>query len=328
MQGNSILLENSGIVYHYTSLDTFMKLLDGVQSGKFMFYGSDIFSMNDTTEFRYGFEQIWDILPNIENELYGNVKKNVDNYDIDIRALNQKYRISRMWGKNDDSKSDEWLGEYIKIMHESFKSPFVISFSCQKDFLPMWSTYGDRGRGVSLGIDVQAYYEKIPRRDGTFLLDSTRLTEPELRSLLVSYDKITMKHPLILYIKMQLIYYLQRLMQVIGNEEELINIQLDTLYNIMAYASALIKNDAYSYEKESRVIVISGSIKNVKFRINESRMIPYIQIGIPVSKLKEVILGPNCDYDTVKHALITRFKQIGLDYNDNIIVHSEIPYRI
>ena len=111
--------QGSGVVYHYTSLDTFLKLLDGIKYGYFRFWASDIFTMNDPTEFYHGFEKLWKLLPEIEDNLYKRISENHEKCDIKPMSLDNRYRLSNIWRRKYDIKDvKEWLPEYM----DKFKS--------------------------------------------------------------------------------------------------------------------------------------------------------------------------------------------------------------
>ena len=304
MKNNNVIREGSGIVYHYTSLDTFMKIMDGVKGNKFIFHGSDIFSMNDPTEFYHGYKKLWNLLPQIENDLYYKIRNQQIEIDIDIKVLDEKYKLSEVWKRYNYSTQHEWLVTHFKEMRESHRTPFVVSFSCQRDFLPMWSSYGDNGHGIALGIDVQAYYIKKKQGNGETWFDFSNYNEEDMHSLLVSYDKISLHHPLIYYMRLSINLYLKELSEMIGNRGQIEVLQKRALDNIFNYSSAL------------------------KYKINANKdVIPYIEVEMPVAKLKEIVIGPCCDYTSVKQMLETRFKQLEISMPEKAISKSGIPFR-
>ena len=196
----TLIRQGSGVVYHYTSLDTFLKLLDGIKYGYFKFWASDIFTMNDPTEFYHGFEKLWKLFPEIEDNLYKRIREKPNLFQIDTTSLDDQYRLSNIWQRKYNIKDvKEWLPEYVNMLHMIFKTPFVVSFSCQKDFLPMWSTYADSGKGVALGIEVQSYYVKKQLPNGKYLIDFSKYDPTDLHSLLVTYKNVTIQHPLSFY---------------------------------------------------------------------------------------------------------------------------------
>lgn len=329
MKNKGILRENSGVVYHYTSLDTFLKLLDGIKNGYFQFHGSDILSMNDPTEFIHGFIELWRILPKIEDDYYDKVRNNPNHFQIDVKTLDDKFRLSKMWDdKNNGISCEKMISDYVNAMHESILLPFVVSFSCQKDFLPMWSTYGDGGHGIALGIDIQAYYIKKRSVFGKTLFDISNYNENELHSVLVSYDNISVSHPLALYVQSFLYTYLKNVQEAIDDEAKIARLEEGTIRNIFIFSSALIKNKVYSYEEESRLLCNCSDVKDVHFKINANQnVVPYIHVNIPVSKLKDIILGPCCDEESTRLMLTTRLNQLGIVFQQNRIQKSCIPYR-
>lgn len=323
-----LLREGSGIVYHYTSLDTFLKILDGVENGNFTFHATDIFSMNDPTEFYHGFKQLWDLLPQIENEYYSFLKSNPSLCKIDYKYLCNRFRLSNIWKKIEDDDNDR-LNAYLKEMQKSYRSPFVISFSCHEDYLPMWSTYGDNGCGVALGIDVQDYYTKNVQDDGTIFYDFTKIDQSELRSVLVSYDDISTEHILAKYVRLQIGNYLRNVPSLDIDDKELFYYQMKSLDEITIIASSLIKNKAYEYEKESRLVAYMQDIKDVQFKISsKKRILPYINKAIPTSRLTKIVIGPCCDYDNVKNAIKNRLEQQNIHLEDEDFLKSKVPFRI
>ena len=324
-----LMRQGSGVVYHYTSVDTFLKLLAGIKYNYFRFWASDIFTMNDPTEFYHGFEKLWKLLPEIEDALYKRIRENPNNYQINTTCLDDQYRLSNIWKrKYNINVMKEWIPEYVNMLHEIFETPFVVSFSCQKDFLPMWSTYGDSGKGVALGIEVQSYYIKTKLPDGKYVIDFTKNDPTELHSLLVTYKNVTIQHPLSFYFQTCLCKYLASIPLISDNPESLEKAQMDVLDKMFIIASALIKNKSYSYEEESRLLYERWRISDVKFRTDASKnIIPYILVGIPIDKLKEIIIGPRCDFKFTKMIIKTRLTQLGVKFNDENIIQSGVPFR-
>ena len=320
--------EGSGIVYHYTSLNTLLKILNDVKDEKIYFHATDIFSLNDPTEFVHGFRQLWALLPQIENDFYSIIRKNPQSFNIEEVFLDKKYRLSNMWNKMNGSNKG-WLKTYVEAMHQTYDSPFVVSFSCHEDFLPMWSTYGDNGNGIAIGLDIQDFYIRKESVDGTVLYDYTRIKDKELRSILVSYEKISINHPFAIYVRFYIGSYLRTIPKPDVDDKTLLCLQMKALDNITKLASALIKSEAYKYEEESRLIYYKHDINDVNFKISPSKKIlPYIKVDIPVSKLKRIVVGPCCNYQEVKSALMTRLGQAGIPFINKDIVKSKVPYRV
>ena len=328
MSESRLIKEGNGIVYHYTSLETLLKILDGTKDNQFLFHGTDIFSMNDPTEFLHGFTELWSILPVIENELYQSIKNAPQTYNINESFLDNKFRLSNMWKRLNES-NDSCLKTYIETIHKSYVSPFVISLSCNGDCLPMWVTYGDHGYGVAMGMDIQAYYKKRSLDDGTTLLDFTSYDKRELHSILVTYDKISINHPLAIYARFYIVKYLRSIPALNIDDESLLKLQMNALDSITILASAMIKNMAYRYEEESRLVSFKQDENDVKYKLSSTKkLLPYIHVAISTSKLKKIVIGPCCDYNNIKFALKKRLEQLGIPLKDEDIEKSIVPYRI
>lgn len=290
-------------VYHYTSIKAFLRMLDVIKNNQFTFYASRIYELNDTSELFYGFKQIWEWLPQIEKRLSVN-----DN----------KYKLSRIGEWTDDKKSYP-----TKIIAEELKNskinPFVISFSNNKDLLPMWSMYGDKGKGVALGFEIQLDFKE----DNSSFLDLTAWDD--IFSLKVSYGNYTLKDPALRYVSIMYSRYYDK---VKGHNdiEKIRNCQLDLIDEIAFTSAVLLKHPSFNFEKESRIFYNTNHLDRIKFRINsKGNLIPFIEAPIPLSFFKRIVVGPCCDYIQLEKTLYLKFKQIGI--NDIKIEKSKVPYR-
>ena len=146
---NSVLLtkmENNTFVCHYTSVESLFAILEGYrikrEFGVIPFRASNIYKTNDPREMTLGFDAVKRILPQFEE----NVKYNVGLSDVYQNMAFEKRCIESMGQK---PTRDTIMGGTI---------PYTISFSCKEDFLPMWSMYGNGGKGVCLKFGL---YELI-----------------------------------------------------------------------------------------------------------------------------------------------------------------------
>lgn len=291
------------VAYHYTSIDTFLKMLDEVKDNLIFFHGSYISYMNDPTEFKYGFNFVHKLLEPIENEL----------------LVQGDDRLSLFW------KTDYIREKQIDMLTKTFQLPFVVCFSNHKDFLPQWVMYGDNGKGVSLGFDVQNFYKVHKTKDGQKLIDLTNYDSNELYALRVSYKSICNKHLFNTALSLMYKNYLKKIEKCIDKEAKC-KLQLKTLNSIAFYLSALIKHKAYAYESETRILLPRSSYNDVLFKTNgKGQVIPYIHIAINLKRLKKIVIGPCCDFDTTKTMIEVRLKQLG--HNDVKVLKSHIPYR-
>lgn len=292
------------IAYHYTSLEVFLKMLEEYNENNKVinFHGSYISCMNDPLELKYGFRKVMEILPSIENRL----------------QIHKDDRLSQIIA------SEEVIENFIKHLNDHFKLPFVVCFSNHKDYLPQWEMYGNHGKGLSLGLDIQNYY-KVTMNDGKKVLDMTHFFDNQLRAIRVSYKSISKRH---LFISALNLFYSDYKIKI--EQEKDIDrrniLKVQTLNTIVFLLSSLIKHKAYSYESETRILYPCKCINDIKYKTNSmGNIVPYMNIGIELSRLRKIVVGPRCDFVSAKLMLDTLFHQLGIKHIQ--IVKSKIPYR-
>ena len=119
--------------YHYTTQETLCGMLNkyraensqGTQEN-LIFWASSIFTMNDPLEMKHGVEVFKKLIP-FNEEFYKDV-----------------YKISLEERLNLDYFNSD------KFLSNQSNTPFVISFSRNRDDLAMWALYGESGFGVVL----------------------------------------------------------------------------------------------------------------------------------------------------------------------------------
>ena len=191
-------------VYHYTSLETFFKLLDGIQDDNFIMYASRISDLNDSSELKYGFRKIWKLLPYLE----------------DMIGVKNEYRLSKLPEKDNSISEEVFLKELIKNVIASRYAPFVLSFSEHKDYLPMWSLYGSHGNGVALGFKMQ--YTFVDNNNKIW--DLTKWDNKMPHTLKISYGKYKLKDNALRYAEIKYKEY-NDYVECVTNEEELLKVQ-------------------------------------------------------------------------------------------------------
>ena len=188
----------------------------------------------------------------------------------------------------------------------------------------MWNTYASNGNGVSLGFQIQLDINEN-RNGKSSKRDITAYIPDSPFSLKVSYKDISNN---IVIRRCASWFYLQyyEVVKKCVDEREILNKQLDFIEKIGIVLAALIKHPSYSYERESRYYCKESNERNIKFRPNtKGYIIPYIEVGIPISLLKRIIVGPCRDMNYTEDIIRLRLKQIGL--NKIKIEKSKIPYR-
>lgn len=311
MIDNKLLTKEKGqnIYYHYTNLDTLLKIFDGIKDKDFIFHASSIFHMNDTSEMKYGIRKLWEILPDIEEELH----------------IPKEMRLSII--KNFDStiSLNKFINNLLRDMHNNFKSAFVISFSKDRDSLPMWNMYGNNGKGVSLGFDLHNFTNKFIFE----VFDMTCLDEcPKTQMLIkdIAYDKFQQSDYIVNFVKNIYKSFLQHSKENL-NSSEFGNLLIRIYIRIIEVAAASIKSKIFAFENETRILAYAQNCQNILFKTGKHEgIIPYIQKSIPIDFMKTIILGPCCQANQIKSILEFRLRQIGMENKVNI-VKSKIPFR-
>ena len=134
-------IEENPFVYHYTSIEALFAILEGYRQKKCFglpFRAHCIYNVNDKREMELGYETVKKILPQYEAS-QPNSKHLSDVYQ---KAEYEKKCIEQFSEKPSDGQIN--MGNV----------PYTISFSCKRDFLPMWSMYGNDKKGACLNINL------------------------------------------------------------------------------------------------------------------------------------------------------------------------------
>lgn len=258
------------MIYHYTSTEVLCKLLGLChhQGDKksMMFWASSAYAMSDIMEMQNGYDFLRSFLNNYEE------------------SIPEEEKLCSFMANSGD---EFFNGNEKDFFLSKEKTPFVVSFSMDKDSYPMWELYGDKGKGVCLVFD-----ENIIKED------------QDLKKLKINYHAVAyMKdNP----IENQTWLSLGRMLRnevrrghfitdLLPNEKTKEAFKKLFLSEICPIISAFIKTDQYNFENEYRLLSIDDSEgSNVHFRVSShGYVIPYIDLPIPLSSLQKVIIGPN-----------------------------------
>ena len=267
---------NGQLVYHYTTIDTLMKILGDIDEDHLTFHASSMLTLNDSSEFYYGVKEFRRLLPNIENT---------------IGPIDESIKLSKIFADQDKYYNGKFNKLFCELLMQFNKTPFVVSTSSLGDNIPMWSMYGDSGRGVSIGLDIANLYKKKVDSEGKPLLEYTSL---KLHPIKVR-SQLSLKNPAVAIIKNEYKKYIQGV-RALANQEEISTYCSQALCFMSSYLAATIKHPAFSYEKEWRIAQEVGNEREILYKCNsQGKIIPYIEIKIPKEKLKKIIIGPKND---------------------------------
>lgn len=281
-------------IYHYTSLDTFFKIISDVRNDIFTFRAGSVYTMNDSQEMILGYNYIKKYLPCVEEKL----------------GIKQEEKLFNLFGnrkKNNDLKKK--FGDWL--INDDLTN-FVVSFSSAPDILPMWSLYGGNGTGVCLEFspyEINEYY-KVNNIGKQFRIEECVYNEDDI-------EKLMMRELTVVY----------KLFLDGNNAEQRLNPLAKAKYLAImcGITGAYVKHKSFEYEKEVRMNVF----RHIKeWQYGESRnghRIVYVNVPISINALKGIILGPATEMDNVRNAMIMSLRAKGIHIEP---IQSKIPFRI
>ena len=196
----------------------------------------------------------------------------------------------------------DWNNEEVQL---------ILSMSLACDNLPMWNVYGNRGSGVALGFDKNELIKHVGSvelciyNSEEFCMKIRNIANKIASDVLPNYN---------------------------GNDEfeKYIAMYVNEIsipYFMSSVYVSILKDAAYSYEQEARMIcrIKSGHENKVKYRSRNNLIIPYIDLKFPRSILKEVWIGPTHDMVRAKKSLRAFLDHLGFKHVQ--IKESMVPYR-
>lgn len=296
-------------IYHYTTIEA---LFDGIipknASEEIIFRATNSNYMNDPEE----------------------LKIDIENFYEDVKHI--KY-FSLLSERN-----------YFDNIVDKIDNAYLLSFSENKDFLPMWNMYAQNGNGVVLEFEkklvtlsetplIRCVY---PRRDTYKVIinflerifaDGNKQKYARGRFFL-ELDKIKYKSSNC-DVKESLQQKKERKSRVskVCNFDDCDNCceNLEALLFLSIFPIIAYKHNAYDYEKELRLIVFEKDTSKIQFRKKDGMLIPYIELKIKRTALKSVIVGLTQDFERTQKSLRMFLDSRGLNYVN--IVKSSVPYR-
>lgn len=201
--------------------------------------------------------------------------------------------------------------ENTNFKFDDFKDYYITSFSRDDDSLVMWSQYGARGNGCSIGLSVDA----IRKSYGQYCKCAygREETEQYLRNTLNLIDNgvhtaIGLPQP----------------------SEDSIKKQRELSRKLFIQTTCVMSKDlAYSYEKETRAFieVPKEQYKHVQFRLVGNRIVPYVQISLDKTALTQIIIGPTINAEITMRSIRQLLEIRGYNFSDINVEFSKVPYR-
>lgn len=295
------------LVYHYTSIESFQKMIESISydgnEHHLTFWATSIYAMNDPMEFLHGYKLLKEsVIPNIEKEM-----------NITDETLRLSYIWKKVIGKTAPREDKDYM---IRHIYDNHKNPFIISFSRNKDSLPMWNAYSNRGKGVCLCFNNMEY---VINTNGGANIEVDVLHR--LHAMDVTYGKIgdEVKN---VATRLYKEYYLKY--KDISDIQQRIQMMSNYLVAMIVVFSAYLKNEAYQYEQEVRLVEFKEDPKDVYYRVGKNGQLkPYIEVKVNLKYLEKVIVGPCADSESVIRGLKNQLRCYGI----KDITPSTVPYR-
>lgn len=274
------------IVYHYCSLETFISIVTNK-----IIWLSHSRNTNDKTECLFALKHIINVL---------------ENY-----CHNKKY--------------DKLLDEIIEDTKTIVDFPYIFCCSKEKDLLSQWNKYGDDGKGIAIGFDINC----IPHIDILGKGDFTNnLIIDEINYNMKGIDEIIIK-------SINTIPLLRKR----GLNNNKIKNNIIEFYKML---STFIKDKGFKEEKEVRFAFkacyahLLKSLNNdfnvncskhpqIRFRISDNNIISYFEQNFDANAIKEIVLGPKCKVNSNQLTLFLS-EYLPEVRRKNKILKSNIPY--
>jgi hypothetical protein len=290
-----------GLLYHYTTLDGLLGILD-----KKELWATGISYLNDTSEFKAGTNAVFELM-------FQNTSNATDKpiYDqLDLSDLTKPF----------DAQQKDRMNRFSQFFQASPKQIYTVSFSAEGtgDDLSQWRAYGGPYSGISLGFSSK-YLRAISRN---FLEDKENpgwvgqnedpLTECDYYGNIDVFNTDT------------------KIMDHIRSIEA----QQNSISKNVSFAryAATLKHERFHLEKEWRIVLVHGSAEapnKVNFRRVNSMIVPYVNILLawdsqPV-EIDRIVVGPTPHKTETKEAVEMLLKRYGVQFRE--VVESKIPYR-
>ena len=285
-----------GLIYHYTNASALLGMFSKCSKDNpyITMWATHSLYLNDPTEYKYGKEVCVRLLKSVEEEMNIPQEERLSERLSDKESGIKPFLHLMDVGNSMDANS---IGDGF---------PYIISLSKNKDRLPMWNTYAQRGNGVAIGFDEDKLKEQ--NKDWSIKPCYYDVEDKEYLSV-------------------------RTLIQSIYNNIRQANYQLknmdsfrimDIIQHIYSEAAAYIKHEAYKDEREVRCKVNRAS--DILYRESNSLIIPYVEVNIPFECVKKIIIGPTNDSERMSNSLFMLVNSKGCKHGLEI-EESKIPYR-
>ncbi|OFE13449.1 hypothetical protein PHACT_10130 [Pseudohongiella acticola] len=205
--------------------------------------------------------------------------------------------------------------EFIDAIFD--RSVYLTSFCMQKDLLSQWRGYCPQSGGYAIEFYGQGIADSVSgNKDSAFLICNydSKLSKSHLDEVLLEVLKIITEA----YLKKEKPEYDRMLEQV----EKM---------NTILFSTLVQKHEKFYEEKEVR-LACQSTLREKKFRVKNSVLVPYVPFKFDVNTVSKIIIGPMADQAIAERGL-SQFLESLVANKDHplsklpVIEHSDIPFR-
>lgn len=281
--------EDNPFVYHYTSIEALLSILEGYRRSDFNalpFRAHSVYNTNDPREMKLGFDTVKNLLPEFEKSYNKsmNLSEVYENLEYENKCKSQCFK-----------KPEDGLIDVGSV-------PYAISFACKRDFLPMWSMYGANKRGVCLKFNLGRLVGSLIEKGGQpcfvyYAGEKDNIIRDYLLPILYDFDAEKNKRKL-----------------TIEEKIEILSCLCDCI-------SPFVKCCDWSYENEFRLVyhehygpkLNDDFLKGNQLILNKKKVKDYIISPISANALDEITIGPIVDYEVFEHVICNELKDCFLN---------------
>lgn len=212
---------------------------------------------------------------------------------------------------------DEFISDVKKTLNDldgpQSDNIFTCSFSEQRDLLSQWRGYCPENQGYCINFQIEKILENAKKK----------YIQCDLKKCIYDFKE-----------KDELISNLMNsrwadYLKGKGSKERGETIR--GLARDLRSLASHFKHPSFSEEKEHRIVIQTGwdLEENVRFRVGQLSIIPYLEIPIDKNSIEEIIIGPTRNQKLAKRGLssLINAKFDFFDTKQPKIIESVIPYR-
>ncbi len=281
------------VIYHYTDLNALKSIVENNT-----LWATNTKFVNDIEERRY-IANVLDLLlpPNSSADtisLFDTIKHEIQDY----------------------GDTDSHRGEIHDIIRKHSADAYIISFSVNQDSLPLWSGYAQK-QGLNIGFNRQKLRSDIYNAfDG-------EANDVLCGKVLYVNNKADNRN----------LQILQTMIYEICDDCLQRNIDAELINSILAshimYIRNFVKSESMQSEEEYRMVIIPKTTEsNVRIRVKDDMLIPYIEYSENIQEaIKCVTIGPTNKNEMLAEGLKYLLKRYCRNLDKDYVIKSGISLR-